>query len=573
MFLFGMELMGDSLKKSAGSSLKTTLGKMTSNPVKGFILGLGVTAVIQSSSATTVMVVGFVNSGTMTLTQAVGVIMGANVGTAVTSWITGLSGLGAEGAEIAGALAWLKPSSWLPIVALIGVCFVMFVKRGKKHDMGMVLMGFAVLMTGMDVMSDAVSVLKDSAEFQNILVRFENPILGVLAGLVLTAIVQSSSASVGILQSLTVTGAISYGAAIPIIMGQNIGTCVTAMLSAIGANKNGKRAALIHLYFNIIGVVVVLALFYLVNWIVDFAFVEQAIDMWGVALVHTLFKIISVILIGPFYRQLEKLAVISVRERDGKEEKVNALDERLLDTPAIAIARADEVTAHMAGHATNALLSSLTLFDSYDGKLADSIRTLEDKCDKYEDSLSTYLVKISGREMNEADSKQITKLLHIIGDFERISDHAVNIVESAEELKDKKIEFSPEARRELAVMRAATAEIVRMAMDAYLNNDLDKAADIEPLEQVVDELREAIRLNHVIRLQKNECKIEHGFILADMLNDFERVSDHCSNIAGCIIEVSRHEAMDVHQYLKDIKRGSEAYAQKHAEYSFKYSLN
>ncbi len=572
LFLYGMEIMGDSLKKSAGSNLKNYLGKMTSNPAKGFLLGLVVTAVIQSSSATTVMVVGFVNSGTMTLLQAVGVIMGANVGTAVTAWLTGLAGVGGEGAEVADAIAWLKPDSWVPILALIGICLIMFVKRGKKKDIGAVLLGFTVLMTGMDMMSSAVGGLKNSPEFQSILTMFENPILGVIAGLVLTAIVQSSSASVGILQSLTTTGAITYGAAIPIVMGQNIGTCVTAMISSVGANKNGKRAALVHLYFNIIGVVVWLSVFYLVNWIFTMPFVDTAIDMWGVALVHTVFKILSVALMAPFYRQLERLACLTIKDKSSEEESVNLLDDRLLQTPGVAVARATDVTSVMADVSCRALSDALALFNGYDPKVAENVRTLEDKADMYEDALGSYLVKISGREMNAVDSKQVTKLLHIIGDLERISDHAVNILESAEEMRDKKIEFSAQATAELAVLRAAVAEIVEKARKAFADNDVNLAADIEPLEQVVDDLRDKIKANHILRLQKSECTIEHGFILADLLNNFERVSDHCSNIAGCVIEISTYDALDMHKYISDIRHGSERFEEKYKEYKLKYSF-
>lgn len=579
LFLFGMDLMGDSLKKSAGSGLKATLGKMTSSPIKGFLLGLGVTAIIQSSSATTVMVVGFVNSGTMTLLQAVGVIMGANVGTAVTAWITGLSGVGGEGAEgVVDALALLKPDTWVPIIAVIAICLIMFTKRGKKHDIGFILIGFVILMTGMDLMSGAVSGLKSDPTFVSILTMFENPLLGLLAGLILTAIVQSSSASVGILQALTVTGGITFGAAIPIIMGQNIGTCVTAMISSMGANKNGKRAALIHLYFNVIAVAVVLSGFYLINWLIGgfkmngILFTDNAIDMWGVAIVHTLFKIISVALISPFYRQLEKLARVSIKDSEEETETANLLDERLIETPAIAVQRASEVTVSMAQISCKALRQSLTMFDNYDPKVADQVRNLENKADNYEDALGSYLVKLSASDVSESDSKQITKLLHLIGDFERISDHAVNIIESAEEIRDKKIEFSADAKAELSVLRRAVGDIIDIAENAFATNDVALATNIEPLEQVVDDLRDKIKLNHIIRLQKSECTIEHGFILADMLNDFERVSDHCSNVGCCLIELFTEDSLDMHKYLHHIKSDSEVFQTKYAEYTKEYSI-
>ena len=577
LFLYGMDIMGDSLKKSAGSGLKKTLGKLTSNPVWGFLLGLIVTCVIQSSSATTVMVVGFVNSGTMSLLQAVGVIMGANVGTAVTAWLTALAGI--EGAE--GALSFvelLKPDSWMPILALIGICLVLFVKRGRKKDLGAVLLGFAVLMTGMDIMSGAVKTLSDDPAFAetfgNIILAFEsNPLLGVLAGLVLTAIVQSSSASVGILQSLTVTGAITYGAAIPIVMGQNIGTCVTALLSSIGANKNGRRAAIVHLYFNIIGVVIWLSLFYIFNAIFSFPFVSSITNMWDIAIIHTVFKILSVAAIAPFYRLLEKLSRITIRDKKGDaEEHVNLLDERLLATPAVAVARATEVTAAMADISCKALYDSLTLFDNFDPKVAESVRELEGKADMYEDALGSYLVKLSSSELDATDSKQITKLLHIIGDFERISDHAVNIVESAEEMKEKKFEFSEKAQSELSVMRAAVYDILKLAECAFKDNNVSLASDIEPLEQVVDDLKDKIKANHIIRLQKSQCTIEHGFILADLLNNFERVSDHCSNIGGCVIEISSYDALDMHKYLAAVKHDSPAYQEKYAALSEKYKI-
>ncbi|MBP3351616.1 MAG: Na/Pi cotransporter family protein [Lachnospiraceae bacterium] len=572
LFLYGMEVMGDALKQSAGASLKTILGKMTSNPVKGFLLGLGVTAVIQSSSATTVMVVGFVNSGTMTLLQAVGVIMGANVGTAVTAWLTGLSGLGAGAQEAMNVIRWFKPDSWMPILALIGICLIMFAKRGKKKDVGNILLGFSVLMVGMSMMSDSVGGLAESEKFKQILVMFENPILGVIAGLVLTAIVQSSSASVGILQSLTVTGVITYGAAIPIIMGQNIGTCVTALLSSISANRNGKRAAMIHLYFNIIGVVVYLTLFYILNGIFHFPIVNQAIDMWGVAGVHTIFKILSVALIGPFYKQLEKLAVITVKDKKGENDTVTLLDERLIETPAVAVGRATEVTAMMAEVATDALIRSLTLFDKYDAKLAEEIRDLENKVDVYEDAIGSYLIQIASHTLDERDSKQITKLLHMIGDYERISDHAVNVVESVEELHDKKTMFSMDAQKEIGVLREALSMILGISCEACKANDIGKAAEVEPLEQVIDELIDKMKLNHVLRLQKNECTIELGFVLNDLLVNLERVSDHCSNIAGCIIEISEYGALDMHKYIADIRHGSEKYEEKYKEYKKQYVI-
>ena len=572
LFLYGMDVMGDALKKSAGSSLKTFLGKMTTNPVKGFLLGLCVTLVIQSSSATTVMVVGFVNSGTMTLIQSVGVIMGANVGTAITAWLTALNSLGESGTEAVELLSILKPDSWVPIVAVVGICLIMFVKRGKKKDLGVIFLGFVVLMSGMTMMSDAVGPLKGNPEFADILTMFENnPILGILAGLVLTAIVQSSSASVGILQALTVTGAITYGAAIPIVMGQNIGTCVTAMLSSLGANKNGKRAAVVHLSFNVIGVVLVSVLFYTINWIVDLAFVDVPVDAWGVALVHTVFKLICVALISPFYKQLAKLSCLIVKDSKDDHETTTLLDDRLLKTPGVAVARATQVVSTMAELSTKALHDAIALFDEFDGKVADGVRDLEGKVDVLEDAIGSYLIKVSAHTTDAGDTEQVTKLLHIIGDYERISDHAVNIVESCEELRDKKIAFSDEAQREIAVLRAAVKDILDLSYRAFVNNDLDAAADIESLEQVVDDLRDNIKLNHILRLQKSECTIEHGFVLSDILTNFERVSDHCANIGGCVIEIAKYDALDMHKYNKK-KHKSEDFERKYKEYSDKYAI-
>ena len=581
LFLYGMDVMGNSLKKSAGRKLKTILGTLTSNKLKGFLLGLGVTAVIQSSSATTVMVVGFVNSGTMLLSQAVGVIMGANVGTAVTAWLTALNGI-EGGAEAASFLNWLKPDAWMPILAVIGIALIMFSKKSKMKDVGAILMGFAVLMTGMSIMSDAVSGLKNDPGFCQLLTLFENPILGVLAGTVLTAVVQSSSASVGILQALAMgTGAISFGAAIPIILGQNIGTCITAMISSLGANKNGKRTAFVHLYFNIIGVVFWLLMYYLVGWLLDLSGVFDLfglangtmIDAWGIAAVHTVFKILSVLLIAPFSRILEKLACLTVRGTDKKgDEYTDMLDERLLDTPSVALDRSRTVACQMAEISINSLKKSLRLFESYDSKLADEIRAEEDKVDVYEDILGSYLVKLSERDMDASDSHEVTKLLHMIGDFERISDHAVNIVESAEELKDKSISFSPVAMKELGSLSGAVDEIVSITKDAFVEADMQKAVSVEPLEQVVDHLKNQIRLQHTIRLQKSECTIEHGFVLADILTNLERVSDHCSNIAGCLIEMSRHEALGVHEYLHTVKAGSEEFTRLYNGYLEKYQL-
>ena len=579
LFLYGMDVMGDALKKSAGRKLKTILGNLTSNKFKAFLLGLGVTAVIQSSSATTVMVVGFVNSGTMLLSQAVGVIMGANVGTAVTAWITALNGLDNLGFSL-DALKLLKPDAWMPILALIGIAFIMFSKRSKFKDLGNILMGFAVLMVGMTLMSDAVSSYGEN--LKPLFTMFADaPILGVLAGTILTAVVQSSSASVGILQALSFTGAITYGSAMPIVMGQNIGTCVTALISSLGANKNGKRAAFVHLYFNIIGVVLWMVLYYLIGWILESTGVfgllswadNQTIEAFGIAGIHTVFKIFSVIILAPFTKLLEKLACLTVRGTDKKgDEFTSMLDERLLDTPEIAIDRCRAVAAKMAELSIEPFNRSISLLGKYDPKVAQEIRDAEDKVDIYEDVLGSYLVKLSSHSMSESDSLEVTKLLHMIGDFERISDHSVNIVESAEEMNDKELHFSDNAISELNIMYGAVCEITTMTKESFVDNDLEKATQVEPLEQVVDYLKDQIKLQHVIRVQKSQCTIEHGFVLSDILTNLERVSDHCSNIAGCLIEISRHDSLDLHNYLHEVKAGGR-FDESYEQYMAKYSLS
>lgn len=580
LFLYGMDVMGDGLKRSAGRKLKTILGNLTSSKFKGFLLGLGVTAIIQSSSATTVMVVGFVNSGTMMLSQAVGVILGANVGTAVTAWLTALNGI-EGGADATAWLEWLKPDAWMPILALIGICLIMFGKKSRQKDLGSILMGFAVPMIGMATMSDAVSGLKSSEEFRSILTLFSNPILGILAGTVLTAIVQSSSASVGILQALSVTGAITYGSAMPIIMGQNIGTCVTALISSFGANKNGKRAAFVHLYFNIIGVVLFVGLYYLLGWILKVAGVidifdwagSTTINMWGIALVHTVFKLFSVCVLFPFTKYLEKLAMVTVRGENKKgDEYTDLLDERLLVTPSVALQSCNKVAVQMADLSIRSLKDSLSLFDKFDAKLADKIRENEAKVDLYEDMLGSYLVKLSAHCTNEKDSVELTKLLHMIGDFERISDHSVNIVESAEELRDKDIQFSAQAAEDLAVMKAAVNEILTVTGESFAEGDCEKAFSIEPLEQVIDDLKAQIKLRHTIRLQKNMCSIEHGFVLSDILTNLERVADHCSNVGSCLIEMSRHESLDLHNYLNEVTADNAEFKIMYKGYRAKYCI-
>ena len=575
LFLFGMDVMGDALKKSAGNRLKIILGKLTSNKFKGFLLGLGVTAIIQSSSATTVMVVGFVNSATMTLTQAVGVILGANVGTAVTAWLTAMTGMEVAGADgIMAGLQYLKPDFWMPILALIGIVFCMFAKKNRYKQVGFILLGFGVLMTGMNIMSDAVAVFKEIPEFGQLLVMFENPFLGILAGTVLTAIVQSSSASVGILQALTASGAISYGIAIPIVMGQNIGTCVTAMLSSMGSSKNGKRAALVHLYFNIISVAVVLSGYYILDAMIGFGLNSVTANMWDIAIIHTVFKIIAVIIMFPFTNLLVKLATVSVPEtsKKKKDEDGIVLDERLFITPAVAVEQAEVAARKMAIASCDAMDRALMLLSNYDSKSADLVRKCEDDVDKMEDKIGSYLVKLAAKNSSGEGSREITKLLHLIGDFERISDHAVNIVESAEEMKDKQIQFSPAAQKEINTMVAAVREVLWNAREGFINDDFDMAASVEPLEEVIDDLRDSIKLHHIVRLQNNECTMEMGFILSDLLTNCERVADHCSNIAGCMLELSQDKALDMHKYLYDVKHGSPEFDRRFQEYKEKYPI-
>ncbi len=568
LFLFGMNLMGQALEKRAGSKLKTFLANITSNPFKGFLLGLGVTAVMQSSSATTVMVVGFVNSGIMTLRQAVGVIMGANLGTSMTSWILSLTGIQGENFLI----QLLKPSSFVPILAMIGIVLYMFQKSAKRRDTGMILMGFAVLMFGMEAMSAAVEGLKDVPEFTRVLVLFSNPILGVLVGTVFTAIIQSSSASVGILQALTATGSVTYSTAVPIIMGQNIGTCVSAMISSVGASKNAKRAAVIHLSFNVIATLIILPLYYLISWLLQDPLGAQVASPVGIAIVHTVFKLIALALLMPFTKQLEKLSCLIVSE-SRKNEKTELLDERLFVTPSVAIARCKEVAVSMARLAVESIKESAALLGEYTEKAAMRVREKEDEVDLYEDKLGSYLVKLSAHDLSESDNAEANKLLHVIGDFERISDHAINVTNSAVEIHDKKLEFSGQAKKELGVLISAVLEILDLALASFEKDDLDSAVMVEPLEQVVDYLRDTLKKQHIRRLRKQECTIELGFVLTDLLTNLERVSDHCSNIAACILEMDRDE-MDVHEYLRNVKGGEMKEYNDYFEYfKVKYSLD
>ena len=566
LFLFGMNLMGQALERRAGGKLRTLLDKMTGNVFAGFLTGLGITAIIQSSSATTVMVVGFVNSGLMTLRQAINVIMGANVGTTVTAWLLSLAGI--DGGSVWVSL--LKPTSFTPVLALIGIIFYMFCKDARKKDTGMILLAFATLMFGMETMSGAVSGLKDVPGFTELFVLFKNPVLGVLVGAVLTAIIQSSSASVGILQALALTGQVSYAAAIPIIMGQNIGTCVTAMISSVGTAKNAKRAAVVHLMFNVIGVTVLLFVFCLVKALFAPTFLNRSATMYGIAIAHSLFNILCTAMLLPAGGLLEKLAIHLVPER-GNSEKSVELDERLLATPSLALRQCRSVTAEMAGCAVQALKQALACLSGYTPELAEDIRKAENRCDHYEDVIGTYLVKLSTHKLGDDESEEATALLKIIGDFERISDHAVNILESAEELRSKRLRFSDSAKRELETLRAAVSDILTLTENAFVRQDISCAAQVEPLEQVIDTLKEELRTRHILRMQQGHCSIETGFVWSDLLTNLERTSDHCSNIAGCMIDAAQHN-LNLHESLHAIRKNDDAYQHLFQRYLTEYRL-
>ncbi|MBD5134511.1 MAG: Na/Pi cotransporter family protein [Lachnospiraceae bacterium] len=573
LFLYGMNAMGDGLAKTAGSRLEKILEKLTSSPIRGVLLGIGVTAVIQSSSATTVMVVGFVNSGIMKLTQAVGIIMGANVGTTVTSWLLSLTGI--EGGNL--FVQMLKPTSFSPVLAIIGVIFILFSKSEFKKDVGNILIGFAILMFGMNMMSDAVKPLADVPEFTNLFIMFKNPILGMLVGAALTAIIQSSSASVGILQAMCMTGAVSYGAAIPIIMGQNIGTCVTAMLSSIGANKNARRAALVHLYFNIIGTALFMAVFYSINAFVDFSFLENAIGVAGVAVIHSIFNVSATLVLLPFGNAIVKLACLTIKDDDVDaadiqgEDRTMALDVRFLDKPGFAVAQCKNAAVKMAYLTKEAMTQAISLLDNYDQSKADKVMELENIIDHYEDRLGTYMVKLSAKTLSEYDSQTVSILLHSISDFERISDHAVNIAGTAKELYDKKENFSEKAWEELRIATKAINEIMDLSFKVFEDEDTMLADSVEPLEEVIDNLQVELKKRHIKRLQGGKCTIGLGFAFSDIMANYERVADHCSNIAVCIIEVKADE-FDTHEYLDHIKADNPEFDQMYKNYKKKYAL-
>ena len=568
LFLFGMNIMGTALEKRAGGSLKNLLGKITGSKAGGVITGMGVTVVTQSSSATTVMVVGFVNSGIMTLAQAINIIIGANVGTTATGWILSLNGISGTGSFF---LRLLKPTSFTPVLAFAGIIMYMFSKKTKTKDIGTILLGFATLMSGMTAMASSVDGLTEMPGFSRMLLIFDNPLMGVIAGTVITAAIQSSAASIGILQALAVTGQVSWAAAIPIVMGQNIGTCITAIISAIGATKNGKRAALAHLLFNVFGTVIWVAVFWAVKAALAPAFLKNPVTLYGIALSHTVFNVLTMLIVLPASSLLEK-AVMKILPTSKKDTVAEfELDERLLATPTLAIEQCRILTVEMASLAVESISDAMRCIFDYSEEKAKNIREDEEKSDHYEDALSSYLVKVSRYDISNRDSREAAELLKLIGDFERISDHAVNILESAEEMKDKEIVFSGEAEKEIKTIIAAVEEIVNLSYLAFVNNALEIAVTVEPLEQVIDDLKEKLRLNHIIRLQKEKCTIDAGFVWSDLLTNFERTSDHCSNVAGTIIDVANHN-MNLHESIRALKEDSEGFRREYNAYSEKYAV-
>lgn len=567
LFLFGMSIMGEALERRAGNSLKGVLAKMTTNRFAGFLTGCAVTAVIQSSSATTVMVVGFVNSGLMNLRQAINVIMGANVGTTITSWILSLSGINSSNVWI----RLLKPSSFTPVLALVGIILFMFCKKSPKKDVGIILLGFATLMFGMETMSSSVSVLADVPEFQQLFIMFKNPFLGLLVGAVLTGIIQSSSASVGILQALAITGQVSIGAAIPIIMGQNIGTCVTALISSIGANKNAKRTAFVHLIFNVAGSIAVLIFFCIWKYGFNPAVLDTPANAFGIAVFHTIFNFLCVLILMPNAKLLEKLAVTVIKDNNNSSQEKEILDERLLHTPTLALQQCYSVAMKMARYSVRAINKSIDCITKYSESDADQIRKDEEKCDKLEDAIGTYLVALSSMKLGDKESEQAASLLKMIGDLERISDHAVNVLYASQELRSKGYSFTEDAVRELEVLTDATKEIIEITFNALDKGDIDAASKIQPLEQVIDIIKEKLRTHHIKRMQQGLCTIEAGFVWSDLLTDLERVSDHCSNIAGCLIETSHHN-LSIHENQRNIAESNDNYVDLFYQYKTKYSV-
>lgn len=572
LFLYGMNEMGDGLKKLSGGRLESILSRLTSNRLMAFFLGFAVTAVIQSSSATTVMLVGFVNSGIMKLGQTISIIMGANIGTTVTSWLLSLTGISGDNFF----LRIVKPSSFTPILAAIGIIMTMIGKTDKKKDTGKILLGFAVLMFGMETMSGSMSGLKDSPAFARTMIMFKNPVLGVLSGTILTAIIQSSSASVGILQALAGTGIIPVSTAIPIILGQNIGTTITPILSSINGNTDSKRVALACLYIKMLGVIIVGVAFYALYAVVEFPFMEANASPFNIAVIHTLFNILSTIILMPFCSLIEKLTTLSVKEKTrnkkSKQTTFRTLDSRFLSVPSFAVQTCRQTAYEMAAISKQTLLDAMILIDKYDENLAEAIINNEKEVDEYEDAISSYLLQISEQDLSQKDSREVSQLLHVVGDVERIADHAVNILDAAKEINTKNISFSPEAQRELSVMGNAVREILSLAMKALVNEDLDVAKKVEPLEQIIDKLNYKIKKNHVERLRTGNCTIELGFVLSDILANFERVSDHCSNIAVCLLEIENN-SLQTHEYLHNVKEtGANEFFEFYDMYKQRYSL-
>lgn len=576
IFLYGMDLLGEGLTGASGGKLEKILEKLTSNPLKAVLLGAGVTAVIQSSSATTVMVVGFVNSGIMKLSQAVGVIMGANIGTTITSWILSLTGI--ESSNI--FISLLKPTSFSPVLAAVGIVFLMFLKKDSLKNPGKIMIGFALLMYGMDAMSSSVAPLAEVPQFASILTAFSNPVLGMLAGMLFTAIIQSSSASVGILQALCSTGILSYATALPIIMGQNIGTCVTALLSSIGATKNGKRAAIIHLYFNVIGTVTFMIVFYALNAVIHFSFLNLTAQEFGIAVIHTTFNIVTTAYLLPLRKVLEKLAYATIKLDDDEKRIMDnrsgnefaLLDDRFLEAPSLAVEHCKQVINKMADISRESLFISMSLIGGYDEEQALRVGELETRADKYEDALGTYIMKISTKNLKKEDSEMLNVMLHCIGDFERISDYACNICDSARELQQKNMQFSPKAETELDILSSAVREAVDISFDAFMSNNKNEADKVEPLEELIDTLAVELKARHIRRLREGKCTIELGFAHSDILNNLERVADHCSNIAVDVIQSDQLE-FDAHEYLDGIKnKDNQQFARDYKAYKEKYRL-
>ncbi len=572
LFLYGMDLMGDGLKKLSGGKLESILASLTSTRTRAFLLGFGVTAIIQSSSATTVMLVGFVNAGIMKLGQTLGIIIGANIGTTVTAWLLSLTEISDEATFV---LKLFKPTSFTPLLAGIGVLMMMMCKKDKNKNLGSILIGFAILMFGMDTMSTAMEGLKDNESFQSIMVMFKNPVLGILAGTILTAIIQSSSASVGILQALAATGVIPVSTALPIILGQNIGTTITPILSSINGNTDSKRVALACLYIKMIGVVIIAVIFYILEYFIGFAFMKEdyMANALNIAVIHTTFNVLSTVILLPFCKLIEKLVVLSIKgKKDETQDAFSSLDERFLSMPAFAVETCRQLVNDMATRTKKSLLDSIQLLDNYDEAIAKQILESESEIDQYEDKICSYLLKVSERTLSQKDSREVSQLLHVIGDIERISDHSVNILEAAQEIRDKGINFSQEAQHEISVIENAVREILSLSVESLVREDINLAKKVEPLEQIIDKLKYKIKNNHVQRLRQGSCTIELGFVLSDLLNNFERVSDHCSNIAVCLIEIE-HNSFDTHEYLSNVKEtGANEFFEYYDMYKQRYSL-